>query len=73
MKSPDKIVEDRELYELCMNAIRRIDQGQSETALDYIDGCGFREIASRRNIPLPTAKSRMRLARTKVRQIVGVS
>lgn len=67
---PAYIVEDRERVahqtEYANAFVEDLNDEQAVTLLDYLGGMSLPEIASSCGIPLPTAKSRLRLAREKL-------
>jgi RNA polymerase sigma-70 factor (ECF subfamily) len=71
-ESPDRVVEQHERLELVRQALRGLRGEEQEVfLLRQNGGMTYEEIAEAVGIPLGTVKTRMRLALTKLRQVLA--
>ncbi len=71
---PAKIAEDRELCELVVGAIMRLDENQRAVlVLRDIEGMNYAEISKVLDVELGTVKSRISRARSNLREILEAS
>jgi RNA polymerase sigma-70 factor, ECF subfamily len=71
MTSPEDIADQREVAKLVEAGLARIPEEQRQTfTLHHYGGVSLPEIAQIMDVPLPTAKSRLRLAREKLAEIM---